>query len=130
MICFISFYFYIFLKKTKQNKTNKQTRLARSSHPRLPLHQVRLYETLFNSENPNEMDDWLADINSQSLQAIPSALGWATALKGARPMDRFQFERLGYFCCDKDSTEEHILFNRTVTLKESVATSKIKQTAK
>lgn len=63
-------------------------------------------------------DDWLADLNPESLVVVKGA--YATpALAAAAPGDRFQLERLGYFCADPDSRPGALVLNRTCTLKES-----------
>ncbi|KAG7981084.1 hypothetical protein I3843_05G214200 [Carya illinoinensis] len=80
--------------------------------------EVRLFDKLFLSENPAELDDWLADLNPQSKVVISSAYA-VPLLKNAAVGDRFQFERLGYFVLDRDSTPEKLVFNRTVTLRDS-----------
>ncbi|GMI70684.1 ovule abortion 9 [Hibiscus trionum] len=80
--------------------------------------EVRLFDRLFNSENPAELDDWLADLNPNSKVVIPTAFA-VPALANAAVGDTFQFERLGYFTVDKDSTAEKLVFNRTVTLKDT-----------
>lgn len=80
--------------------------------------EVRLFEKLFNSENPAELDNWLGDLNTESKMVIPAAYA-VSSLRGATVGDRFQFERLGYFAVDTDSTPEKLVFNRTVTLKDS-----------
>ncbi|KAK8987564.1 hypothetical protein V6N11_027310 [Hibiscus sabdariffa] len=80
--------------------------------------EVRLFDRLFNSENPAELDNWLADVNPNSKVVIPTAYA-APALTNAAVGDTFQFERLGYFTVDKDSTVEKLVFNRTVTLKDT-----------
>ncbi|TXG61176.1 hypothetical protein EZV62_012539 [Acer yangbiense] len=79
--------------------------------------EVRLFDRLFNSENPAELDDWLADLNLKSKELIHNAYT-EPSLRDAAVGDRFQFERLGYFTVDKDSTPEKLVFNRTVTLKD------------
>ena len=82
--------------------------------------QVRLYSNLFKSRNPTDKSiegGWLSDINPQSLTIVENALvdcGVATAKVG----DKFQFERVGYFCVDPDSTAQRPVFNLTVSLKE------------
>ncbi|HVS30371.1 MAG TPA: glutamine--tRNA ligase/YqeY domain fusion protein [Thermoanaerobaculia bacterium] len=78
--------------------------------------EVRLYDRLFRSENPEESGDFIADINPESLEVIASAK-IEPSIAGAAPMTRFQFERLGYFCVDKDSASGRLVFNRTATLK-------------
>ncbi|KAJ7529861.1 hypothetical protein O6H91_15G069300 [Diphasiastrum complanatum] len=80
--------------------------------------EVRLFDKLFLSENPGELDDWLADLNPNSKVVIEDALA-VPALKHAKIGDKFQFERIGYFCVDRDTTAEKLVFNRTVTLRSS-----------
>lgn len=81
--------------------------------------EVRLYDRLFTIENPGSEENWLDYINPNSLQVIKNAK-LEPSLKEAKPLDRFQFERLGYFCVDtKNTTKEKLVFNRTATLKDS-----------
>ncbi|MFT3705727.1 MAG: glutamine--tRNA ligase/YqeY domain fusion protein [Agriterribacter sp.] len=83
--------------------------------------EVRLYDRLFKVENPAaEEEDFLTFINPNSLQIIPTAY-IETALKEAAPGEIFQFMRKGYFTIDKYSTPDNIIFNRTVTLKDTWA---------
>jgi glutaminyl-tRNA synthetase len=83
--------------------------------------EVRIYDRLFNVENPASEDGDFKDyLNSASLTVIPNAYIEAS-LSDANMDDRFQFIRLGYFCLDKNSTPEHLVFNRTVGLKDSWA---------
>uniref|UniRef100_A0A8W8LK26 glutamine--tRNA ligase n=2 Tax=Magallana gigas TaxID=29159 RepID=A0A8W8LK26_MAGGI len=86
--------------------------------------EVRLYERLFfhkNPEDPSEVPGgFLSDINPESLKIIPQAYVDST-VKDAKVLDRFQFERLGFFAVDRDSTPAKMVFNRTVTLKEDPA---------
>uniref|UniRef100_A0AAQ5YEA2 Glutamine--tRNA ligase n=1 Tax=Amphiprion ocellaris TaxID=80972 RepID=A0AAQ5YEA2_AMPOC len=83
--------------------------------------EVRLYERLFmhkHPEDPSEVPNgFLSDINPNSMQVISSALV-DSSVKGAKVFDKFQFERVGYFSLDPDSTADKLVFNRTVTLKE------------
>ncbi|CAI5999313.1 unnamed protein product [Closterium sp. NIES-64] len=79
---------------------------------------IRLINKLFLSENPNELEDWLGDLNPESMEEIQGALA-EPSLAGKPAGSTFQFERLGYFCVDTDSTDTSLVFNRTVTLKES-----------
>lgn len=84
---------------------------------------VRLYDRLFTKANPLDVDDdsnWLDNINPDSLTVLKSCR-IEPSLKNAKPQDRFQFERLGYFCVDKDSTSDKLIFNRTVTLRDEWA---------
>ncbi|TAK13615.1 MAG: glutamine--tRNA ligase/YqeY domain fusion protein [Acidobacteria bacterium] len=81
--------------------------------------EVRLYDRLFSVENPGAGDaDFLAQMNPHSLERVAGAK--VEPSLAARPAgDRVQFERLGYFAVDKDSTAARPVFNRTVTLKDS-----------
>jgi glutaminyl-tRNA synthetase len=83
--------------------------------------EVRLYDRLFRVENPaNEDGDFKDYINPDSLQALPAAFA-EPALKNAKFDERYQFLRKGYFTLDKDSSEEKMIFNRTVTLRDTWA---------
>ncbi len=80
--------------------------------------EVRLYDRLFKVENPSaEERDFKEYLNEKSLEIIPNALG-EPSLRNAKPLEKFQFIRKGYFCADKDSTSGKIIFNRTVALKD------------
>lgn len=81
--------------------------------------EVRLYDRLFTIENPGAEENWLDYINPNSLNIIQNAK-IEPFVKDAKPLDKFQFERIGYFCVDsKYSTKDKLVFNRTVTLKDS-----------
>lgn len=83
--------------------------------------EVRLYDRLFKVENPSsEEGDFKDYINPNSLQTITTAYA-EPALRNIRFADRCQFLRKGYFCLDKDTSEEKMVFNRTVTLKDTWA---------
>jgi len=85
--------------------------------------EVRLYEHLFTKDNPDEVEegkDFKANINPNSLEVL-TACCVEPNLKGAKSLSRYQFERLGYFCVDPDSTAEKLVFNRTVTLRDEWA---------
>lgn len=89
--------------------------------------EVRLYDRLFNVENPNEEKDgkdWLSNLNPDSLKILNNCM-IEPYLTNAKVGAQFQFERLGYFCVDADSTKDKLIFNRTVTLKDTW--EKIKQ---
>ncbi len=80
--------------------------------------ELRLYERLFKVEDPqSEEGDFKEYINPHSLQTITAYM--EPSLKDAQPNTPYQFIRKGYFCLDKDSTKEKLVFNRTVTLKDS-----------
>jgi glutaminyl-tRNA synthetase len=82
--------------------------------------EVRLYDRLFRSEDPGSAADYRADLNPASLQVLRDCK-LEPSVAGAAPGTRYQFERLGYFCVDPDSTPETLVFNRTVTLKDTWA---------
>jgi glutaminyl-tRNA synthetase len=82
--------------------------------------EVRLYDRLFNAEEPGASGDYRADLNPASLEIVRDCKV-EPSLRAAAPGARFQFERLGYFCVDRDSTPSLPVFNRTVTLKDSWA---------
>jgi len=64
--------------------------------------------------------DWKTNVNPKSLDAL-SGCKVEPSLAEAKPLDRFQFERLGYFCVDRDSASGKLVFNRTVTLRDEWA---------
>jgi glutaminyl-tRNA synthetase len=83
--------------------------------------EIRLYETLFQSEHPGEDGrDPLSDLNPRSLEVLTGAKV-EPMLASTEPGSRFQFERQGYFCTDPDSAPGKPVFNRTVTLKDAWA---------
>ena len=82
--------------------------------------EVRLYDRLFNSERPGESADYRADLNPNSLQVL-TGCKIEPIVAGAPAGTRYQFERLGYFCVDPDSAAGRLVFNRTVTLKDTWA---------
>jgi glutaminyl-tRNA synthetase len=82
--------------------------------------EVRLYDRLFTAEEPGASGDYRADLNPASLEIVRDCKV-ERSLASAAPGARFQFERLGYFCVDRDSTPLLPVFNRTVTLKDSWA---------
>ncbi|MHC4496579.1 MAG: glutamate--tRNA ligase family protein, partial [Planctomycetota bacterium] len=82
--------------------------------------EVRLYDHLFTKENPDnaaEGEDFKANLNPNSLEIL-SSCRVEPSLTDAEPLNRYQFERLGYFCADKNSTIEKPVFNRTATLRD------------
>ena len=83
--------------------------------------EVRLFDRLFSKENPDDVEEgqtFLDNMNPDSLQVLQNCK-LEPELGKAKVMDKMQFERLGYFCVDKDSTPEHLVFNRACTLKDS-----------
>ena len=85
--------------------------------------EVRLYDTLFNREDPNEVEEakeFTANLNPNSLEVIAQAK-MEPSLANASVEGRYQFERLGYFCVDPDSKPGRLVFSRTVALKDTWA---------
>ncbi len=83
--------------------------------------EVRLYDRLFKHETPDAGDrDFLQELNPASLETVSNAQLEPT-LATAQPGEKFQFERLGYFCVDPDSKPGSLVFNRTVSLKDAWA---------
>jgi glutaminyl-tRNA synthetase len=83
--------------------------------------EVRLYDNLFTKEDPESGDaDFTTYLNPKSLEVLSHAK-LEPFLAGAAPLSRYQFERLGYFCVDPDSTPEKPVFNRTVALRDTWA---------
>lgn len=83
--------------------------------------EVRVYDRLFTHENPdgNKEIDFMSYINPDSLNVIKGYM--EPSLKEAKVGENYQFQRLGYYCVDKDSTAENIVFNKTVGLRDTWA---------
>jgi len=90
--------------------------------------EVRLYDRLFNHESPDgdKEVDFMEHLNPNSLETITGYL--EPSLSEVEPMDIFQFQRLGYFNVDKDSTPKHLVFNKTVGLRDTWAKVESKST--
>jgi len=82
--------------------------------------EVRLYDRLFNTENPAG-EKYLEYLNPESLKILKNCHIEPALFENATPGLRFQFERLGYFCVDPDTTDDHLVINRTVTLRDTWA---------
>jgi glutaminyl-tRNA synthetase len=84
--------------------------------------EIRLYDRLFDHEDPagQKEDDYRQFLNPDSLKILKGCK-LEPSLGSAKPPDKFQFQRLGYFCVDYDSTQSHLVFNRTVSLKDTWA---------
>ena len=80
--------------------------------------EVRLYDRLFSVENPGESENYLECLNPGSLEILTDCL-LEGDLAGTKPGDTYQFMRQGYFCVDKLSDENRLVFNRTVALNSS-----------
>jgi len=84
--------------------------------------EIRLFDRLFAKADPDDVEegtDWKSSINPESLKVIEGLL--EPSLQNVKHLDKFQFERLGYFSVDYDSTPSKLVFNRTVTLKDTWA---------
>ena len=81
--------------------------------------EIHQYDYLFKSENPSENENFLDDVNSNSLKKL---LGCKLepCLKDSAISATVQFERLGYYCLDKAATADHIIFNQTIGLRENM----------
>ena len=86
--------------------------------------EIRLYDYLFTKRDPEEAEegqDYKSNLNPNSLEVLTDCL-LEPSLKGAKPEDRYQFERQGYFSVDSgDSTDKKSVFNRTVSLRDTWA---------
>jgi glutaminyl-tRNA synthetase len=93
------------------------------SAPHARRAEVRLYDNLFTKPDPEDVpegQDFTANLNPDSLEVLTDCYV-EPSLAAAAPLDRCQFERLGYFCVDPDTTTDRLVFNRTVTLKDTWA---------
>ncbi len=85
--------------------------------------EVRIYDNLFTKEKPEKLadgEDFKSNLNQNSLEVISDCVV-EPDVEGSKPFERFQFERLGYFCVDADSAPEKLVINRTVTLRDTWA---------
>jgi glutaminyl-tRNA synthetase len=92
--------------------------------------EVRLYDHLFDREDPNEVEegsDFTANINPASLEVL-TGCKLEPSLAEAETGSRYQFERMGYFCVDRDSKPDGLVFNRTITLRDTWAKIQKSQT--
>jgi glutaminyl-tRNA synthetase len=122
--------------ETKSGSTGADRKVKATLHWVSASHaidaEVRLYEHLFTRQDPDnvpEGSDFTIYLNPKSLEVLKSCK-LEPSLSEAKPKDRYQFERLGYFCVDLDSTKEKPIFNRTVTLRDEWAKIEKKQEIK
>ena len=118
-----------YLPETKSGEDNSGIKVKGTIHWVSAAHaingEVRLYDRLFKVENPSsEEGDFKDYINPDSLQTINAFV--EPSLTNATLDNRYQFLRKGYFCLDKDSTNDKLVFNRTVTLKDAWAKESVK----
>jgi len=110
--------------ETKSGSSTVQRKVKGTLHWVSAAHavsaEVRLYDRLFNDEDPagHKDKDFKDFINPDSLHVLNDCK-LEPSLETAKPDDKFQFQRIGYFCVDKESTPEHLVFNRTVPLRDS-----------
>jgi glutaminyl-tRNA synthetase len=108
---------------TKSGSPESQRKVKSTIHWVSAAHaldtEVRLYDRLFTVEDPSG-ENWMGFINPRSLEVLNNCKVEPSLAK-AKPQDRFQFERMGYFCVDDDSREGNLVFNRTVTLRDTWA---------
>jgi glutaminyl-tRNA synthetase len=81
--------------------------------------EVRLYDRLFTVPDPGAEEDFKATLNPHSLEVLTAKC--EPGMKDAKPGERYQFERLAYFTLDPDTTSDQLVFNRTITLKDTWA---------
>lgn len=117
-----------FIPDSKSGQDNSGMKVKGTIHWLSVAHahtaEVRLYDRLFKVEDPASSEgDFKEYINPDSLQLIPKAF-MEPALSDAKQGEQFQFLRKGYFCVDKDSTHDQLVFNRTVTLRDTWAKGK------
>ena len=111
--------------ETKSGSSRSKRKVKATIHwvsaPHAVEAEVRLYDHLFAVEDPDDVPegaDWLANINPSSLERL-AACRVEPSLAHAKIGERYQFERLGYFCVDRESTDQRIVFNRSVTLRDT-----------
>ncbi|MBZ9652744.1 glutamine--tRNA ligase/YqeY domain fusion protein [Psychroflexus montanilacus] len=104
---------------TEASKRKVKGTLHWVSIPHAVEAEVRLYDRLFTVEDPtaDKEKDFLDFVNPESLEVSKAYV--EPYLKSAKAEDKFQFQRIGYFCVDRDSTSEQLVFNRTVTLRDN-----------
>ncbi|MBO5933108.1 MAG: glutamine--tRNA ligase/YqeY domain fusion protein [Bacteroidaceae bacterium] len=132
-----------FIPNTKTGESDSNRKVKGTIHRVSVKHaikaEVRLYDRLWSVENPRDelarltKEEGLSTVDAMKQMKNPNSLEVRencyveNFLADTKPMDHFQFQRIGYFCTDKDSTAEHLIFNRTVSLKDNW--SKIKSKA-
>ena len=115
-------------RETKSGSSQSSRKVKATIHwlsaPHAVSAEVRLYDQLFTKEDPDDAPqglDWTANLNSQSLERLTDC-HVEPFLTNAKAGERYQFERLGYFCMDSvDSSPGHLVFNRAVTLRDTWA---------
>lgn len=123
-----------YIPNTKTGESDSNRKVKGTIHWVSTAHsikaEVRLYDRLWKVENPRDemarlTDSGLSHVDAMKQMMNPDSLEIRQNcyveqyLADTKPMDHYQFQRIGYFCTDKDSTPEHLIFNRTVSLKDS-----------
>lgn len=124
-----------FIPNTKTGESDSNRKVKGTIHWVSVKHaiqaEVRLYDRLWSVENPRDelarltKEEGLSTVEAMKQMKNPNSLEVRKNcyvekfLADTKPMDHFQFQRIGYFCTDKDSTAEHLIFNRTVSLKDN-----------
>ncbi len=124
-----------FIPNTKTGESDSNRKVKGTIHWVSVKHaiqaEVRLYDRLWSVENPRDelarltKEEGLSTVEAMKQMKNPNSLEVRkncyveNFLADTKPMDHFQFQRIGYFCTDKDSTTEHLIFNRTVSLKDN-----------
>lgn len=124
-----------FIPNTKTGESDSNRKVKGTIHWVSVKHaiqaEVRLYDRLWSVENPRDelarltKEEGLSTVEAMKQMKNPNSLEVRkncyveNFLAGTKPMDHFQFQRIGYFCTDKDSTAENLIFNRTVSLKDN-----------
>jgi len=114
--------------ETKSGSAQSNRKVKATTHwvsaPHACEAEVRLYNHLFTKEDPEDVPegaDWLANFNPRSLERLISCRV-EPFLSNAKAGERYQFERLGYFCVDsEESSADNLIFNRSVTLRDTWA---------
>jgi glutaminyl-tRNA synthetase len=115
-------------RETKSGSSQSTRKVKATIHWVSAVHalgaEVRLYDHLFTKEDPDDVpegSDWISNINPKSLEVLNSCYV-EPYLAQTKPGERYQFERLGYFCVDSDvSSSGKLIFNRSVTLRDAWA---------
>lgn len=124
-----------FIPNTKTGESDSSRKVKGTIHWVSTKHaikaEVRLYDRLWSVENPRDElarlreEEGLSVVEAMQKMKNPNSLEIRTEcyvesfLANTKPMDHYQFQRIGYFCTDKDSTANHLIFNRTVSLKDN-----------
>ena len=115
-----------YVENTRSGQSDSSRKVKGTIHWASVAHarkaEIRLFDKLFLSYNPEEVEEgktFLDNLNPDSMKVIEGYI--EPKLPNESPLSTYQFERIGYFCIDKDSTLEKLVFNRTVTLKDGGA---------